>query len=360
LTLEDERASFVFEDIPEQPVPSLLRDFSAPVKVKYRYAPAELAVLIAHDTDPYARWEAAQRLSQDCILERVAGVAAGKTMELPGELADAFGGLLDDRDADPALLAEALVLPTEEYLAEQMDMVDVDGIHAARRFVKAGLAGALSERFRQRYAELDDGQAYAKSPAAIARRSLKNVCLSYLAETDAGEALLRAQLEASDNMTDTLAAIRGMVFTDAAAADAALAQFEARWKDDPLVMDKWFGMQASKPGHDTVDRVRQLMEHPAFSIKNPNKVRSLIGVFAMLNPTGFHAPDGSGYQFLADRVIDLNAINPQVAARMVSAFNRWKRYDPGRRERLRRQLERIAAVEGLSPDVFEIVSNALK
>jgi aminopeptidase N len=360
LMLEEEQASFTFVDVPEAPVPSLLRDFSAPVKVRYGYTPAELAVLIAHDSDPFARWEAAQRLCQDCILEQVRKASEGGAMRLADELVDAFSGLLDDRDADPALLAEAMVPPTEEYLAEQMDMVDVDGIHAARRFVKAGLAGALSARFRQRYDELNDGAAYDKSPAAVARRSLKNVCLSYLAETGAGEALLRGQLESSDNMTDTLAAIRSMVFTDAPGAEAVLAEFETRWKDDALVMDKWFGMQASKPGHDSVERVARLMQHPAFSIRNPNKVRSLIGVFAMLNPTGFHVPDGSGYRFHADRVIELNAINPQVAARMASAFNRWKRYDPGRRARMRAELERIAAVAGLSPDVFEIVSSALK
>jgi aminopeptidase N len=327
LKLENEQASYTFVDVPCDPVPSLLRDFSAPVKVRYRYTPAELTTLIANDTDTFARWEAAQRLSQDCILEQVARAAAGEAMQLAGELVGAFRGLLEDREADPALLAEAMALPAEEYLG---------------------------------YDELNDGAGYDKAPPAIARRSLKNVCLAYLAEAPGGADIAEAQRQSSDNMTDTLSAIRSLVLTDAPGADAALADFEARWMDDALVMDKWFVMQAAKPGHDTLQRVEKLMEHPAFSIRNPNKVRSLIGVFSMLNPTGFHAPDGSGYRFHADRVIDLNAINPQIAARMVSAFNRWKRYDARRMGLMKAELERIAAIRELSPDVFEIVSSALK
>jgi aminopeptidase N len=194
----------------------------------------------------------------------------------------------------------------------------------------------------------------------MARRALKNVCLSYLLDTDAGESQAVAQLESSDNMTDTLAAIKGLILVDSPMAGTALSEFETRWKDDALVMDKWFIMQAIKPGPDTVNRVRELMQHPAFSIQNPNKVRSLIGVFAMLNPTGFHAADGSGYEFHADRVIELDGLNPQIAARMASAFNRWKRYDDGRKKLMEAQLQRIAAVDGLSGDVSEIINNALR
>jgi aminopeptidase N len=360
LTLEDEEQSFTFEDVPGEPIPSLLRDFSAPVKVKYDYTPAELAILIANDTDTFARWEATQRLAQDCILEQVQRRVDARPMQVADELVVAFRGLLNDYEADPALLAEAMMLPAEDYLAEQMDEVDVDGIHAARGFIRTGLADSLGDLFRHRYHEMNDGAPYDKAPAAIAKRSLKNVCLSYLAEIVGGAVLVEEQLASCDNMTDTLAAIRSLLLTEAAGADEALAAFEERWKDDALVMDKWFGMQASKPGHDTLTRVIELMDHPAFSIRNPNKVRSLIGVFAMLNPTGFHAPDGSGYRFHADRVIDLNAINPQMAARMVSAFNRWKRYDRRRRQMMQAELQRIADVDGLSSDVFEIVTNALK
>jgi aminopeptidase N len=214
-------------------------------------------------------------------------------------------------------------------------------------------------QFAGRYAELNDGQAYQKSSVAMARRALKNTCLAYLVETGLGESLAVAQLASSDNMTDTLAALKGLLQMDSPQAATALAEFESRWKADALVMDKWFSIQAVQPGPNTLNRVKELMQHPAFSIQNPNKVRSLIGVFAMLNPTGFHAADGSGYAFHADRVIELDGLNPQIAARMASAFNRWKRYDEGRKSLMKLQLQRIAAVEGLSGDVSEIVNNAL-
>ncbi|MGB5291448.1 MAG: aminopeptidase N C-terminal domain-containing protein, partial [Lysobacterales bacterium] len=221
-------------------------------------------------------------------------------------------------------------------------------------------ANGLKALFGERYAKLHDGKPYSKSADAMARRALKNTCLSYLLETDEGESLTVTQLNSSDNMTDTLAAIKGLILMESSLAGKALSDFEAKWKADALVMDKWFIMQAIKPGPDTVNRVRELMQHPAFSIQNPNKVRSLIGVFSMLNPTGFHAADGSGYEFHADRVIELDGLNPQIAARMASAFNRWKRYDEGRKKLMKRQLQRIAAVENLSGDVTEIINNALR
>jgi aminopeptidase N len=241
-----------------------------------------------------------------------------------------------------------------------MEVVDVDGIHAARNFVKAGLARNLQELFTGRYNELNDRQPYQKSAAAMARRSLKNICLSYLLETDAGEKLAAVQLESSDNMTDTLAALQGLILKGSCMAESALSSFETHWKTDALVMDKWFVMQAIKPGADTVETVRGLMDHPAFSIQNSNKVRALIGAFSMLNPTGFHTIDGSGYRFHADRVIELDGINPQIAARMASAFNRWKRYDDDRKALMKAQLQRIASVANLSGDVSEIVNNALR
>ena len=360
LPFEKETQNFVFQDVPEPPVPSLLRNFSAPVKIHYRFTEVELATLIAYDTDPFARWEAAQHFAQDCILEQVEHSARGEEMQLNDGLAQAFGGLLDDRSADSALVAEALILPAEDYLAEQMAVVDVDGIHAAREFLRKGLAGALYSQLLERYEHLNNGLAYDKSPASIAARSLKNVCLSYLGCVASDTSVLEEQLAQSDNMTDTLAALRCLVMNDWPAAGPALAEFERRWRGDALVMDKWFVMQASKPGHDTIKRVRSLMEHPEFSIRNPNKVRALIGVFSMLNPTGFHAPDGAGYRFHADQVIALNGINPQVAARMASAFNRWLRYDESRKALMKGELQRIAAVEGLSSDVYEIVTSALK
>ena len=210
-----------------------------------------------------------------------------------------------------------------------------------------------------RYEELNDAAPYDNSSASMARRSLKNVCLSYLLETEYGADLALAQLNSSDNMTDSLAALRGLVWSGAAAAGPALEAFEQRWRNDALVMDKWFAIQATKPGPDSVRIVAALLDHHAFSINNPNKVRSLIGAFAMANPTGFHAVDGAGYSLHADQVIALDALNPQVAARMAAAFNPWNRYDKSRQALMKTELERISTVDGLSPDVFEIVSTAL-
>ena len=359
LVMEEAQQVYSFVNIPEPPVPSLFRDYSAPVKIFYDYSSEQLATLIAHDSDAFVRWDAAQRMAQNAILEQCRQYAKGREMSLDSSLLKAFRGILSDRLADPALLAEAMIMPDEDYLAEQMEVVDVAGIHAAREFIKKGLANGLKTLFVDRYTGLNDGQPYQKSSEAMARRALKNVCLFYLLETDAGESLTAAQLKSSDNMTDTLAAIKGLILMESPLAATALSDFESKWKTDVLVMDKWFIMQAIKPGPDTVNKVRELLQHPAFSIRNPNKVRSLIGVFAMLNPTAFHAADGSGYTFHADRVIELDGLNPQIAARMASAFNRWKRYDEDRKILMKTQLQRIAAVDGLSGDVSEIVNNAL-
>jgi len=360
LIVEDARQEFTFNNIPEAPVPSLFRDFSAPVKISYDYSKPQLATLIKYDNDAFVRWDAAQRMSANAILEQCQRHADGQPMQLDADLVEAFRGILSDQQADPALLAEAVTLPDEDYLADQMQVVDVDGIHAARHFIRKGLAISLETLFGDHYAVLNDSAAYQKSATAMARRSLRNICLSYLLETESGEALAVLQLEFSDNMTDTLAAMRGLILRDSPHAEKALSEFESKWIDDTLVMDKWFIMQAIKPGPDTVNSVRDLMQHPAFSIKNPNKVRALIGVFSMLNPTGFHASDGSGYRFHADRVIELDLINPQMAARMAAAFNRWKRYDEGRKELMKVELQRILSVDTLSGDVTEIVASALR
>jgi aminopeptidase N len=353
LVLEQAQQSFVFEDVNERPIPSLLRGFSAPVKLEYPYSTSDLAVLMAHDSDAFVRWEAAQLLAQGQILDNVERLLEGSEPVVGEELADAFAALLADVDSDPALVAEALHLPGEDYLADQMEVVDVDGIHAARKFVKSRLANTLHDAFTSRYKSMSDDGPYSKSPASMARR------LSYLLETESGAGLAEAQLKSSDNMTDTLAALQGLVWVEAPGADAALRAFEEQWRDDALVMDKWFSIQASIPGERTVERVRKLLDHPGFSIANPNKVRSVTGVFSMMNPTGFHTADGSGYRLHADQVIALDALNPQMAARMAGAFNPWTRYDEGRRSLMKSELNRIASVEGLSPDVSEIINNAL-
>jgi len=360
LVLDRAEQVFTFMDISAAPVPSLLRGFSAPVRLEYPYSADDLALLMTHDSDAFVRWEAAQLLAQREILANVERHASGKAMELGDGLVGAFRALLDDHTSDPALIAEALTLPDEEYLAQQMKMIDVDGIHAARHFVKSELAAMLAEPLAGRYGELAASGPYDKSPEAMARRSLRNVCLSYLVLGAEGFELAHAQLSGSNNMTDTLAALQCLVRAEAPGAGTALDAFEARWREDALVMDKWFAIQATVPGEGTVERVRRLMGHPAFSLTNPNKVRALLGAFSMMNPTGFHAGSGAGYRLHAEQVIALNGLNPQVAARMASAFNSWTRYDQERQDLMRVELERIASTSGLSPDVAEIVHNALR
>jgi aminopeptidase N len=359
LILDESEKSYVFQDIPEKPIPSLLRDFSAPVKLEYDYSQQELALLMAHDKNAFTRWEAAQLLAQREILANVERRKHGLEMELAAPLVEAFRLLLQDDESDPALVAEAMGLPGEDYLAGQMDIVDVDGIHAARQFIKAGLAQALSGRLTELYRELKANGPYDKSSAAIARRSLRNACLSYLIHASHGEDLASEQFTASDNMTDRLAALRALVWSQSDSAPAALRAFEEQWKNDALVMDKWFAIQASVPGSGTVARVEELVQHPAFSIRNPNKVRSVIGVFSMANPTAFHSSDGRGYRLHAEKVIELDALNPQVAARMAGAFNPWTRYDCERRALMQQSLSSIAEKDDLSADVSEIVNNAL-
>ncbi len=359
LILDEERQSFVFENVTCEPIPSLLRDYSAPVKLVHDYPASDLAVLMRHDPDPFVRWNAAQLLAQGEIMRNYRCLQDGLEMQLQPELITAFDGLLSDTESDPALLAEAMMLPGEEYLSEQMEVIDVDGIHKARRFVKQALAEALKGQFEAVYQGLNQGERYDHAATSVARRSLKNLCLSYLVELPDGAAAAHRQLDNSDNMTDTLSALASLVYSGAASADAAMASFESNWRQDALVMDKWFSLQATRPGPETVDRVAALMQHPAFSLTNPNKVRSLIGAFSMANPTGFHALSGAGYRFVADQVIEINRLNPQAAARIAAAFNRWKRYDPERQNLMQAELERIGATANLSSDVAEIVGNAL-
>jgi len=359
LLLDEAEQEFRFEDLPEPPVPSLLRDFSAPVRLEHDYSDEDLALLMAHDNNAFVRWEAAQVLAQRAILANVERRAQGGEMRVETTLVDAFAALFADRSADPALVAESVMLPDESWLAGLMDEVDVDGIHAARDLVRHALAVNLDQTILERYEELTARGPYDKSAPAIADRSLRNACLAYLMETPGGSALASRQLADSDNMTDTLAALRALAWKEDASASAALDEFAVRWQDDALVMDKWFNIQASVPGAATVERVRDLLEHPAFSLKNPNKVRALLGVFSVANPTAFHAADGAGYRLLADRVMDLDALNPQVAARLAAAFNSWLRYDGRRKALMRAELERIASRQGLSGNVAEIVGSAL-
>ena len=363
LELRKEREEFRFADIREKPVVSLLRNFTAPVKVHYDYSDQELAFLLGHDSDPFSRWEAGQRLAGRTILALVDDLWHGKELVLGANLIEAFRRILTSEVlSDKNLVAQLLALPDEEYLAEQMSVVDPEGIHTAREFVRRELARVLRHEFVDAYhANLVPGPyRYESGPAG--QRRLKNCCLAYLVASGEQEYqdLAMAQFGNADNMTDSLSALRSLVHGENPYRREVLESFYKRWRHDSLVLDKWFAIQATAPLPSTLAVVRDLRAHSDFSIKNPNKVRALIGAFAAANPVCFHAGDGSGYRFLAEQVLVLDPLNPQVAARMVSPLSRWRRYDEGRRKLMCEELERIAATAALSKDVFEVVSKSLQ
>jgi aminopeptidase N len=268
---------------------------------------------------------------------------------------------LADAEGDPAFAAEALYLPSEASLADEMQVVDVVAIHAARESARAGLGDALRAPFEAAYHELADPGPYRIDPGSIGRRALRNVCLSYIAAGDRheGARIAKAQLDAGANMTDVLAALGVLVDIDCPERTAALAAFYERWQDDPLVADKWFAMQARSSLPGTIEAVRRLAQHPAFTRANPNRVRALVGAFAQGNQLYFHDASGEGYAFLADEVIALDKPNPTTAARLVQPWGQGCRYDAARQRLMRAQLDRILATPGLSPNTYEMVSKSV-
>jgi len=331
----------------QRSVPSLLRGFSSPVILNYPYAEADLLHLMAHDDDPFNRWEAGQRLAAETILKRKGEPSAA--------FLDAARRVLAEKD--PAFAAEALALPSETFLAEQLEVVDPDALHAARNGLRRKIAKALEPELTATYRALQSDAPYAPDPAAIGRRALRNLCLGYLAELGLS-ALADDQFRRADNMTDAMAALACLANADCPEREPALQAFYDKWRDETLVVDKWLSVQATSRLPGTLARVRQLLGHPAFDIKVPNKVYALVRAFAA-NHVRFHAADGSGYAFLAERVLELDRPNPQVAARLARGFDRWRKFDAARQELARRQLERIRDAAGLSRDVAEIVGKSL-
>ena len=360
LSVKQPEERFVFENIGARPVPSLLRNFSAPVIVTHDYAEAELTHLMAHDSDAFNRWEAGQRLALGIVLRGIAAAQGGRPLAVPRDFLDAAKRVLSDSSKDPAFAAEMLALPSENYIAEQMPVVDPDAIHAVRDELKARLAAALREELHTVYRAQGSAGPYSPDAASAGRRALKNSALGLLMELeDAGvRALSMKQFETAGNMTDALAALCMLANCDCPERTRALDAFYDKWKTEPLVVDKWLAVQATTRLPSALSDVKRLMTHPAFNIRNPNKVYALIGGFRG-NQVHFHAADGSGYAFLAEQVIALDAINPQVAARMARGFDRWKKFDAGRQAHARAALERLRDAKGISKGVLEIVTRAL-
>ncbi|CAJ0776246.1 aminopeptidase N [Ralstonia chuxiongensis] len=364
LDFTEAKQTFVFEDVAEAPLPSLLRNFSAPVVVEYGYTTEQLTFQLAHDSDPFNRWEAGQRLATDTLLRMATDIQHGRAPVVDPALVEALRAVVADTSLDPAFREQMLILPAEGYLAERMDVADPAAIHTARRTLRRTLAEKLNAELLRAYQDNQTEGAYSPDAVSAGKRALKNIALGYLVETEAPEALALAeqQYARATNMTDRMGALSAMVTSYAPGREGALADFYTRFADDALVIDKWFSLQAMQPGaagKPTLATVRALMAHPAFTLRNPNRARSLIFNFCSGNPAQFHAADGSGYAYWAEQVLALDAINPQVSARLARALDRWRKYVPTLRDAMQDALKRVAAHPSLSRDVREIVGKAL-
>jgi len=371
LTLEGENASgpdervlevaqaqqtFTFVDVPEEPLLSIGRRFSAPAVFKVKQSAAERAALMAKDTDSFNRWEAGQAAARDTMLAMIAGKASS-----PDPLyVEALGEVLTRAGDDMAFAANMLSPPLESELAMAMTVVDPDAIHIARRTLVRAIATAHGKAFAALYEKLAPSGAFSTDAASAGRRALRNACLRYLTAADDEDAatLAASHYRAATNMTDMIAGLAALTRMTSSRAEEAFAHFYERFAKDPLVLDKWMGLQAGSCRADTVARVRALMDHPAFDIKNPNRVRALIGAFSG-NQLRFHAADGSGYALVGETIRTLDKINAQVAARMAGAFETWRRFDSGRQGLMHRELDSIAKTPGLSSNLFEVTGKML-
>jgi len=362
LELRDRKQEFCFAEINEKPSLSLFRGFSAPVKVNCWQSREQLAFLMAHDSDPFNRWDASFSLSESVILQLAKVHQNGNELQLESSYVEAVKNILQDKESDKSLLAMALSLPEESYLAQQMDIIDPDALHYARKFVRQELARLCVADLQAVLRENTTDEVYSLAPQAMGQRRFRNVCLSFLlaAESPHEEdlSLAKQQFNEADNMTDVIAALSAFVNSSIPVQEELLDEFYKKWQDDQLVMDKWLILQAGKCESSTLNSVKKLMGHPAFSMSNPNKVRSLIGAFGG-NHFCFHAKNGEGYTFLADQILRLDSSNPQIASRLTTPFAAWRRYDTDRQKLIRTQLKRLLAKDGLSGDVFEMVNRSL-
>lgn len=336
--LTQARHELVFEGLREAPLPAFNQGFAAPVKLHYAYSPAELARLARIERDPFNRWDALQQLAQGVLLRRFPDAHAGSAA-----LSDAIGDLLDDATADPAFVAECLALPDFDTLADAAERIDVDALLGAREDLLELLAEDHIDRLQRRYDALAVTAAQGLSPAAIAARAMRNACLVWITRLDPEARLASAQYAAADNMTDRLGALRVLVRFDAPAKAGALAQFQQRYRDDALVTDKWITLVASRPQPEALDDVRALLESPWWTPTNPNRVRAVLGSFARMNPVAFHRADGAGYDLLEEHLPRLDAVNPQVAARLIGAFENHARLTGPRAQLARTALVRLRA-----------------
>ncbi len=358
LDIKQDKQTFVFENVAEQPVPSLLREFSAPVKLEYDYSDAELIFLMKHATNDFARWDASQMLLAKYIRQNVTNVQTGSEVQLSEDLIDAFRGVLLDENLEPAFIAQVFSLPSINEITGWYKQIDVDAVDAVLNSITVSLSGALEDELSATYHTLKQAE-YTIDHAAIGKRALRNQCLQFLAHTDKGNTLVKAQYEAANNMTDTIAAMSAANSAQLECREELMADYSDKWKHDGLVMDKWFALQGTNPAEDALEKVKATMNHEAFSLKNPNRTRSLIGSFLAANPVRFHDKSGSGYQFAGEILRQLNDSNPQVASRMIDPLLKFRKYDEARQAMIRAELEKLKAMDNLAKDLFEKVTKAL-
>jgi len=351
---------FHLSGLEREPVPALLRNFSAPVKLDYPYSHDELVLLMAHETDPFCRWEAGQQLASQVILGLVADYQAGRELKADQDFVAAFRATLTDGEQDRAFLAEALALPSEKYLAELMPVIDPEAIHIARKFTFRALATLLRDDFLAVREACRGTRPYSMDDSRFGERRLANLCLAYLMslEEQPFTDLCIGQYRSSDNMTDTIGALSPLASCSCPERIEALEDFYRRWHGDRQVVDKWFSLRAMSDLPGVMDDVQALIGHPDFELTNPNRFRALVGAFSQ-NQAHFHAPDGAGYRFLVDQLLRLIPLNPQVSARLLAPLTTWRRFEPGRQVLMQRELMRIQTIPDLPRDVYEVVTKSL-
>lgn len=360
LNVTQEKQTFVFDNVWFQPVPSLLREFSAPVKLEYKWSDQQLTFLMRHARNDFSRWDAAQSLLSTYIKLNVARQQAAQPLSLPLHVVDAFRAILLDESIDPALAAEILTLPSQNEIAELFPVIDPGAIAAVHEALTRALAVELADECLAVYNAMKV-DAYRIDHSDIGKRALRNTCLHFLAfsDPDFADKLVSAQYHQADNMTDALAALSAAVSAQLPCHVSLMAEYDEKWHLDGLVMDKWFILQATSPADNVLENVRGLLQHRSFSMSNPNRIRSLIGAFTSANPAAFHATDGSGYAFLTEMLTELNSRNPQVASRLIEPLIRLKRYDASRQALMRQALETLKGLDNLSGDLFEKITKAL-
>ena len=361
-SLTEANMSLLIRNVAEPPTPSILRGFSAPVYLRFDYTEEMLAHLLAHDSDPFCRWEASQQLAMKTLLDGIVKHRSGLEILYSKALVKAFSQVMEEGDVDSAFGAEALTLPAEGYIAEQLDKVDPNAMHAVRLGLMRHLATRLKSQFEEGYRRYTVIGEYSPDATSAGRRGLRNLCLSYLMEL--GDHTIRqlalAQVKTANNMTDSYAALKALADHKCTERDEALAYFYEKWQDEPLVIDKWFRVQVTSRLPRTLEEVKRLLQHPAYNNQNPNRVRALVGAFCSENHVHFHAADGSGYYFVAEQVCSLDTFNPQLASRIARAFDRWLKFDKTHKAHAKTALESIRNTPGLSKNTYEVVTRLLE